>query len=831
MKYNRLFQPSRLAAAITALLATQGAQATSSSWSSTSDGNWATAGNWTDGVPGAVSPFASDDVATFGNTLSGPVAVTVDSGRTIKGITFSNTSTNGFSLSSGSLLLTSGATIETLSANGVHSDTISSPIQIKGNAGTAAFTANATATGSVLVIGGAVTGESTAGNTTVLTLGGSNTGATKISGAISDGTNGGKLAITKSGAGTWALDGSNSQSGNTTVSGGRLIAANSSALGTGAATVASSANLFLYTLGSALFANAITLNGPGTGVEGALESSSTGTNELTGLISLSGNSRINSDAGTFNISNPGKIEGTIGNTGTNLTLGGTANTEVRSIIETGAGTLTKDGSGTVTLYSNSTYTGATSVSLGVLNVRANTALGTNGGGVTVTAGAALELQENIVIGAEALNIGGTGVGSAGALRNVSGTNIYGGLLTLSEATRINSDLGLLTLSNTGTITGATYGLTVGGVNSTTINSIIGTTTGGLNKDGAGTLTLTGVNTYTGATTLTGGILSVGTIGNGGVAGNLGKASTAAGKLLFDGGTLQYTGATSSTNRAFTINADKIARIDVTTSASNLTFSSSGGAPDVNSGLTKLGLGTLTFSGTNIHEGPTTVSAGTLNVTGSFATGGAESVVTVGGNGSTGTPRLAGSGTLIAPSITGPTTIAAAGTGVVGIHSPGGRDTNGTASLLGTQFFGSTLAYGTGSIFEWQLNATTTDPGADTINSGTRDKVVVESNITGGGAVFNVALGTNGYTDAFWNTNKTWDDIFTSTSGTFNLSTLFTSYSGTSLNTDGTVTGQGYFTMGSPSTSTLYWTAVPEPTSALAGLLLGAGLLRRRRKLA
>jgi hypothetical protein len=31
-----------------------------------------------------------------------------------------------------------------------------------------------------------------------------------------------------------------------------------------------------------------------------------------------------------------------------------------------------------------------------------------------------------------------------------------------------------------------------------------------------------------------------------------------------------------------------------------------------------------------------------------------------------------------------------------------------------------------------------------------------------------------------------------------------------------------------SGTTLTWSAVPEPTSALAGLLLGAGLLRRRR---
>jgi hypothetical protein len=57
---------------------------------------------------------------------------------------------------------------------------------------------------------------------------------------------------------------------------------------------------------------------------------------------------------------------------------------------------------------------------------------------------------------------GAGVSSAGALRNISGDNTYGGFLTLAATTRINSDAGTLTLSHTGTITGATFGLTVGG---------------------------------------------------------------------------------------------------------------------------------------------------------------------------------------------------------------------------------------------------------------------------------------------------------------------------------------------------------------------------------
>jgi fibronectin-binding autotransporter adhesin len=161
------------------------------------------------------------------------------------------------------------------------------------------------------------------------------------------------------------------------------------------------------------------------------------------------------------------------------------------------------------LNAANTYTGATTVSAGILNVQNATGLGTTAGGTTVSNGATLQLQGGIIVGSEALNIRGTGAsGQTGALVNVSGANNYGGLLTLSAATTLSSDSGTLNLTNTGTITGATFGLTLTGSGNGSIASIIGTTTGSLTKSGTGTWTLTGANTFTGATTVSGGTLSL-----------------------------------------------------------------------------------------------------------------------------------------------------------------------------------------------------------------------------------------------------------------------------------------------------------------------------------
>src|SRR5439155_7100390 len=144
------------------------------------------------------------------------------------------------------------------------------------------------------------------------------------------------------------------------------------------------------------------------------------------------------------------------------------------------GTLTKTGTGSWTLFGANTYTGATTISAGILNIQNATALGTTAGGTTVSSGATLQIQGGITVGAEALTIRGSGAsGATGALENVSainnfGINNYGGLLTLGAASTISSDADTLALTNTGTITGATFGLTLTGASGGDILSKIGT---------------------------------------------------------------------------------------------------------------------------------------------------------------------------------------------------------------------------------------------------------------------------------------------------------------------------------------------------------------------
>ena len=162
-----------------------------------------------------------------------------------------------------------------------------------------------------------------------------------------------------------------------------------------------------------------------------------------------------------------------------------------------------------------------------------------------------------------------------------------------------------------TPSGSTYYLGGGGGTLTFMPAISGGNGVVIGNGGLlGTVVLNGNNSFNGPTTLRGGDLQFGGA----------SAASSSSPIVFNGGTLQYTAATSgidfsnlfstAPNQAYSIDTNG----QIVTLASNLT--SSGGS------LTKLGAGTLILSGSNTYNGVTTIDAGTLQAGGlnAFAPG-------------------------------------------------------------------------------------------------------------------------------------------------------------------------------------------------------------------
>ncbi len=249
------------------------------------------------------------------------------------------------------------------------------------------------------------------------------------------------------------------------------------------------------------------------------------------------------------------------------------------IVDNGPGMgFVKAGTGLVTLTNaGNSYTGGTTVAQGTLSVN------------------------NIGNGGVASSIGASSADSA----NLS---LEGATLRYTGATT-TSDRGF-TFAKSGGILGSGIEVTNAGTNLTFGGLVTSPDDATFTKSGAGILTLANnANDYAGVTTVTGGLLSVNTLENGGTVSAIGRSSSASANLVLNGGGLQYTGATDSTNRGFTLGTGT-GTIDVTNAATTLTISGTAAGSGVTR-LIKEGAGTLVLSGTNTYVGGNTVNGGTL----------------------------------------------------------------------------------------------------------------------------------------------------------------------------------------------------------------------------
>jgi autotransporter-associated beta strand protein len=235
------------------------------------------------------------------------------------------------------------------------------------------------------------------------------------------------------------------------------------------------------------------------------------------------------------------------------------------------------------------------------------------------------------------------------------------------------------------------------------------------------------------------------------------------------------------------------------------------------GIIKTGDGVLNLTGANTYQGNTTVANGTLALSGAGTIAASPVIAVTAGavldvsdvNG--GLWTLGGSQTLTgAGTVNGNTRIA-------GTHAPG--------SGIGAVVMDGDVTYAAGSIFEWQMDSS--------VREGTRgmdyDALDISGTLGGAGAVFRIVLGGNDTFDQeFWNTSRTWSDIFQTAGSSLAFDSIFSSLTYANALGDLAVpsaTTRGTFSI--PGTS-LVWSAVPEPKSVLVGLLLTSLWLRRQR---
>ncbi|NBW95719.1 MAG: PEP-CTERM sorting domain-containing protein [Planctomycetia bacterium] len=712
-------------------------------------------------------------------------AVQVNASQVWAGTTTVNsgsfTTANGVTLAS-SAIVVGGGTVATTSAN------------------TLADSASLTVNSGRLSIGGSDTVASLAGSGgtvdlaagATLTFG--NASSTSYAGSIT-----GSGGFTKIGAGVVTLTGNNSTSGGTVVSQGALAGGASSSFGSGSIvlgdgnTGTSSVVLVANSSGNTTIANAITVANLGTGLVsiGGTNTGSGSYNAWTGTLTLNRNVQLFGDTtpgSSGRTSFLGQITGSGGITVTQgrVTLQSTTNNFTGPVVVNSGATLQLDvANGINEVIPNSSA------------VTVNGALNFASGGGTETIGslAGSGTVSSVVSGTYSLIIGGSNSTTfSGAINNGTGTigltQSGSGTLTL---TGNNTYTGNTTITNGGTqvLNFASFGsgarnyvISSNSVVVLNATSTITAASGSSAIAGSGTLLVTnGLLCTTNDSILTiamgsGGLINVAagaTVRNGGWK-NINWTNNQA-SMMLDGAVDIWDGQDifidALNGSGAVTNSDQYrGNINFTLGAANGSGTFTGQLTAPNLSVIKSGTGTQILAGTNTYTNSTTISGGTLVISGLLGNGSYAASITNNASlafsnsasqtlsgviSGSGTLTKAGLGTLTlsqANSYSGGTTItggtvqisaggsaggstAGLGTGTVSIAS--GAQLTYYLSTTGSHTITNAFALSGGTLYSEDGNNTfsgrvTLASGASTISSRYQDTITLSGGLAGSGNV-------------------------------------------------------------------------------------------------
>ncbi|MCV2875243.1 autotransporter-associated beta strand repeat-containing protein [Rhodobacteraceae bacterium XHP0102] len=544
-------------------------------------------------------------------TLSG--ANTYAGATTVSAGTLRITNSSALGTTAGGTVVASGATLEIDGATNPIGETLTLNGTGVGGGGALRFTGAGGSLSTNIILGSDTLIVNTTGNRTFannaptthtitgnhnLTFGGN--GAITVNSNIEIGTGG----IIKTGSGQLTLFGTNTFTGDVQINQGRLLIFNGNAI-----------------------ADSVLVQ-----------------------VASGGTFEVQDNETVGNVSGAGRIDLNPLGAGKTLTVGDASDSEFSGIITGSNSSITKQGSGTLTLSGANTYGGTTTVSAGTLRITNSGALGTTAGGTVVASGATLEIDGNTNPAGETLTLNGTGVGGGGALRFTgAGVRLSTNIILGSDTLIVNAagenrsfDPVFTAGAPPFTIRGTNHNLTFGGNGPITVRSDIDLGTGSLIKNGSGRLQLT--PTGVGAVNVMGSLII-----------NEGTVQTAASNLSDTVLVQISSGATWNAGSGTIGNlsgAGDVSLIGTVTlgDATDRTFSGViSGARDIpEEAITKQGSGTLTLSGANTYAGATTVNAGRLNVTGSITSAATINAGgTLGGTGTVGAVTAQSGGTLAA----------------------------------------------------------------------------------------------------------------------------------------------------------------------------------------